>query len=252
MKDAAIILEHISKSYRLSHQPYSSLKGILLSMFRYRRRIEVHQALDDVNLVIRQGETVGLIGVNGSGKSTLLAIIARVIRPSAGRVQVNGRVAPLLQLGVGFHPDLTGVENVYFNGIILGLTRQQIAEHLPSIVRFAELEEFIDTPVRAYSSGMVLRLGFAVAVHTDPEIILMDEVLAVGDEAFQHKCLRKMQEFQREGRTILLVSHDMNQLRQVATRVVWLHQGRIMADDDTDKVIAQYLEFAAEMEKQKL
>lgn len=250
MKDAAVVLEHISKSYRLSHQPYSSLKGILLSLFRYRRRIEVHQALQDVDLTIWRGETVGLIGVNGSGKSTLLGVIARVIRPTAGRVQVKGRVAPLLQLGVGFHPDLTGLENVYFNGIILGLTRQQIAERLPSIVRFAELEEFIDTPVRAYSSGMVLRLGFAVAVHTDPEIILMDEVLAVGDEAFQHKCLRKIQEFQHQGRTILLVSHDMNQVRHVATRVVWLHQGRIMADGPTDDVVAQYLQFTAEIEEQ--
>jgi ABC-type polysaccharide/polyol phosphate transport system ATPase subunit len=252
MKDTAILLEHVSKSYRLSHQPYSSLKGILLSMFRYRRRVEVHQALNDVSLTIQHGETVGLIGVNGSGKSTLLAIIARVIRPSAGRVQVNGRVAPLLQLGVGFHPDLTGLENVYFNGIILGLTRQQIAERLPSIIRFAELEEFIDTPVRAYSSGMVLRLGFAVAVHTDPEIILMDEVLAVGDEAFQHKCLRKIQEFQREGRTIVLVSHDMNQVRQVATRTVWLHQGSVMADGATAEVVQRYLTFTAEMEKQAL
>jgi len=252
MKDTAILLEHVSKSYRLSHQPYSSLKGILLSIFRYRRRVEVHQALNDVSLTIQHGETVGLIGVNGSGKSTLLAIIARVIRPSAGRVQVNGRVAPLLQLGVGFHPDLTGLENVYFNGIILGLTRQQIAERLPSIIRFAELEEFIDTPVRAYSSGMVLRLGFAVAVHTDPEIILMDEVLAVGDEAFQHKCLRKIQEFQREGRTIVLVSHDMNQVRQVATRTVWLHQGSVMADGATAEVVQQYLTFTAEMEKQAL
>jgi len=252
MKDTAILLEHVCKSYRLSHQPYSSLKGILLSMFRYRRRIEVHQALNDVSLTIRHGETVGLIGVNGSGKSTLLAIIARVIRPSAGRVQVNGRVAPLLQLGVGFHPDLTGLENVYFNGIILGLTRQQIAERMPSIIRFAELEEFIDTPVRAYSSGMVLRLGFAVAVHTDPEIILMDEVLAVGDEAFQHKCLRKIQEFQREGRTIVLVSHDMNQVRQVATRTVWLHQGSVMADGATAEVVQQYLAFTAEMEKRAL
>jgi ABC-type polysaccharide/polyol phosphate transport system ATPase subunit len=252
MKDTAILLEHVSKSYRLSHQPYSSLKGILLSMFRYRGRVEVHQALNDVSLTIQHGETVGLIGVNGSGKSTLLAIIARVIRPSAGRVQVNGRVAPLLQLGVGFHPDLTGLENVYFNGIILGLTRQQIAERLPSIIRFAELEEFIDTPVRAYSSGMVLRLGFAVAVHTDPEIILMDEVLAVGDEAFQHKCLRKIQEFQREGRTIVLVSHDMNQVRQVATRTVWLHQGSVMADGATAEVVQQYLTFTAEMEKQAL
>jgi ABC-type polysaccharide/polyol phosphate transport system ATPase subunit len=252
MRDVAIALEHVSKSYRLSHQPYSSLKGILLSMFRYRRRIEVHQALNDVSLTIRQGETVGLIGVNGSGKSTLLAIIARVIRPSAGRVQVNGRVAPLLQLGVGFHPDLTGLENVYFNGIILGLTRQQITERLPSIIRFAELEEFIDIPVRAYSSGMVLRLGFAVAAHTDPEIILMDEVLAVGDEAFQHKCLRKIQEFQREGRTILLVSHDMNQVRQVTTRTVWLHQGRIMLDGSTQEVVAQYLSFTAEIEKDTL
>ncbi len=249
MREPAIILEHVSKTYRLSHQPYSSLKGMLLSMFRYRRRVELHPALQDVTLTISRGETVGLIGVNGSGKSTLLAIIARVIRPSAGRVEVNGRVAPLLQLGVGFHPDLTGLENVYFNAIILGLTRQQVAERLPSIVRFAELEEFIDTPIRAYSSGMVLRLGFAVAVHTDPEIILMDEVLAVGDEAFQHKCLRKIQEFQREGRTILLVSHDMNQVRQVASRVVWLHQGRVVADGETEEVVSQYLAFAAHREK---
>lgn len=249
MNEPVILLEHVCKRYRLSHQPYSSLKGILLSMFRYRRRVEMHEALRDVNLTVHRGESLGVIGVNGSGKSTLLSIIARVIRPTSGRVVVNGRVAPLLQLGVGFHPDLTGLENVYFNGIILGMTRQQIAERLPDIVRFAELEEFIDTPVRAYSSGMLLRLGFAVAAHTDAEIILMDEVLAVGDEAFQHKCLHKVQEFQNEGRTILFVSHDMRQIIRVAKRTVWIHQGTIMMEGDTKETIERYIAFTEELQR---
>jgi ABC-type polysaccharide/polyol phosphate transport system ATPase subunit len=166
-----------------------------------------------------------VIGQNGSGKSTLLGLIARVYRPTAGVLEVNGRVAPLLELGAGFHPDLTGLENIYFNGVILGLTRKQIAERLDAIVQFAELEGYIDAPIRTYSSGMLMRLGFAVAAHVDADILLVDEVLAVGDARFQQKCYDKIRQFQREGRTILFVSHDMEAITQVAARALWLGQG---------------------------
>ncbi|MCS7066500.1 MAG: ABC transporter ATP-binding protein [Fimbriimonadales bacterium] len=235
----AIRAEQLTKEFRLTHQPYSSLKGLLLSFLP--RRVEHVVALNAVSFAIRKGETVAIIGQNGSGKSTLLGLIARVYRPTSGMLEVHGRVAPLLELGAGFHPDLTGLENIYFNGVILGLTRKQISERLDAIIRFAELEDYIDAPVRTYSSGMLMRLGFAVAAHVDADILLVDEVLAVGDAHFQQKCYRKIREFQQQGRTILFVSHDMDAVRQVAPRALWLDKGVLRADGDSESVVAQYL-----------
>lgn len=235
----AIRLDNLCKEFLLAHQPYASLKGLLLSFLP--RRVEHLKALQDINLTIRRGETVALIGRNGSGKSTLLGIIARVYRPTSGAVQIEGRVAPLLELGAGFHPDLTGIENVYFNAVIMGLTRKQVSGRLDKIVEFAEIEEYIDAPIRTYSSGMLMRLGFAIAAHVDADVLLVDEVLAVGDAQFQQKCYRKIQEFQQEGRTILFVSHDMDAVRKVASRAVWLNHGMLKADGDTETVIQQYL-----------
>ncbi|MCS7272956.1 MAG: ABC transporter ATP-binding protein [Fimbriimonadales bacterium] len=236
----AIRAENLTKEFKLAHHAYASLKGMLLSFLP--RRIERLVALRNVSFTIRKGETVGIIGQNGSGKSTLLGIIARVYKPTSGTIEVNGRVAPLLELGAGFHPDLTGLENIYFNGVILGLTRKQVAERLDAIVQFAELEGYLDAPIRTYSSGMLMRLGFAIAVHVDADILLVDEVLAVGDARFQQKCYDKILQFQREGRTILFVSHDMEAVRRVAQRVLWLDKGILRADGDAHTVISAYLE----------
>jgi len=235
----AIRAERLTKEFRLAHQPYASLKGLLLSFLP--RRVEHIVALNAISFTIHKGETVALIGQNGSGKSTLLGLIARVYRPTSGILEVHGCVAPLLELGAGFHPDLTGRENIYFNGVILGLTRKQISERLDAIIRFAELEDYIDAPVRTYSSGMLMRLGFAVAAHVDADILLVDEVLAVGDAHFQQKCYRKIRQFQQEGRTILFVSHDMDAVRQIAPRTLWLEKGILRADGDTETVVTQYL-----------
>ncbi|CUU37606.1 MAG: ABC transporter ATP-binding protein [Armatimonadetes bacterium] len=241
--EIAIRAQNLTKEFLLSHQPYSSLKGLLLAFLP--KRMEHIVALKEVSFTIHQGETVGVIGRNGSGKSTLLGIIARVYRPTSGSITVNGRVAPLLELGAGFHPDLTGLENIYFNGVILGLTRRQVAERLPEIIAFAELEDYIDAPIRTYSSGMLMRLGFAIAAHVDADILLVDEVLAVGDARFQQKCYRKIHEFQEQGRTILFVSHDMEAVRQVAQRALWLDKGVLRADGEVNTVIEAYLQEAA-------
>lgn len=236
----AIRAENLTKEFKLAHHAYASLKGLLLSFLP--RRIERLVALQNVSFTIRKGETVGIIGQNGSGKSTLLGVIARVYKPTSGTLEVNGRVAPLLELGAGFHPDLTGLENIYFNGVILGLTRKQVAERLDTIVQFAELEGYIDAPIRTYSSGMLMRLGFAIAAHVDADILLVDEVLAVGDARFQQKCYDKILQFQHEGRTILFVSHDMEAVQRVAQRVLWLDKGILRADGEAHMVINAYLE----------
>ncbi|MCX7992546.1 MAG: ABC transporter ATP-binding protein [Fimbriimonadales bacterium] len=235
----AIRAENLTKEFKLAHHAYASLKGLLLSFLP--KRVEHLVALKQVSFTIHKGETVGVIGQNGSGKSTLLGIIARVYRPTSGELEVNGRVAPLLELGAGFHPDLTGLENIYFNGVILGLSRKQVAERIEAIVQFAELEGYIDAPIRTYSSGMLMRLGFAIAAHVDADILLVDEVLAVGDARFQQKCYDKIQQFQREGRTILFVSHDMEAIQQVAQRALWLDKGVLRADGDTSSVVRDYL-----------
>lgn len=247
---AAIEARGVTKQFRLVRHGYAGIKGKIGAIFKGERpRVEIVTVLDNVSLVVAPGETVALIGRNGSGKSTLLSLLAHVMLPDSGTIlfpasadPAHPRIAPLLEVGAGFHPDLTGIQNVYFNGSILGLTRAQMETRLPEIKAFADLEkdEIYEAPVRTYSSGMFVRLGFAVAVHTDPEIILVDETLAVGDEVFQEKCYARITAFQREGRTIIFVSHDMNAVRRVATRAVWLHQGVIAAEGEVESVIHAY------------
>jgi lipopolysaccharide transport system ATP-binding protein len=197
-------------------------------------------ALKDVSFSVAQGETVGLIGFNGSGKSTALKILSRVTAPTLGEVRVKGRIASLLEVGTGFHPELTGRENIFLNGAILGMTKTEIRKKFDEIVAFSEVEQFIDTPVKRYSSGMYVRLAFAIAAHLEPEILIVDEVLAVGDAAFQQKCLGKMKDVAGEGRTIFFVSHSMEAVRRLCTRGIWLHHGELQMDDVIDAVATAY------------
>ena len=199
------------------------------------------RALEDVSFKVDRGETLGIVGRNGSGKSTTLKLIAGVTAPSSGKVYVTGRVSPLIELGAGFHPDLTGRENVHLNGSILGMNGREIIEQFDAIVEFAELQDFIDTPVKRYSSGMYVRLGFAVAVHSNPEVLLIDEVLSVGDAFFQEKCLAKMHEFQAAGTTIILVSHSAETITSFCDRVMWLDHGRLVSDGPASQVVDEYM-----------
>jgi lipopolysaccharide transport system ATP-binding protein len=198
-------------------------------------------ALSEIGFEVRQGEKIGIIGRNGAGKSTLLKVISRILEPTRGRIRIRGRVASLLEVGTGFHPELTGRENIFFNGAILGMTRAEIKSRFDQIVAFAEVEKFLDTPVKHYSSGMYVRLGFAVAAHLEPEILIVDEVLAVGDAQFQKKCLGKLQEIGREGRTVMFVSHNMSSILQFTDRTILLQSGRILLDGDSETGVMEYL-----------
>jgi ABC-type polysaccharide/polyol phosphate transport system ATPase subunit len=246
----AIEVRGVSKTFYVHRSGYAGIKGKLGAFLKGERpKPEPVIGLRDVNVSIPVGETVALIGRNGSGKSTLLSLLANVMQPDAGTIAFpasadprHPRISPLLEVGAGFHPDLTGKQNVFFNGSIMGLTERQMQGRYDEIVAFADFDkpEYLDAPYRTYSSGMQVRLGFAVAVHTDPEIVIIDEALAVGDEAFQEKCYAKIAEFQREGRTIAFVSHDMDAVRRVATRAVWLNQGQVAADGDVNEAIHTY------------
>ena len=200
-------------------------------------------ALEDITFSIKQGECVAFIGRNGAGKSTTLGLIAQVLKPNKGTVIVNGRVSPLLELGGGFHPDLSGVENIQLNGVLLGLTRKQVKEKLKDIIEFSELSEFIDQPIRTYSSGMMARLGFSVIAHLDPTILLIDEVLAVGDAGFQQKCMAKMKEFKDQGVTMILVSHSTADVEKICTRAIWIDNHRIKMDGPVSEVIPEYKKY---------
>ncbi len=234
----AIRIDQVHKRFRLYHEAAPSLKERVLKLGRLTH--EDFWALRDVSLHIEPGESLGLLGHNGSGKSTLLKCVAGILRPTSGRIQVNGRLAALLELGAGFHPDLTGRENVYLNGSILGFKRAEIDRIFDDIVDFAEIGRFIDNQVKHYSSGMYARLGFAVAVNVDPEILLVDEVLAVGDEAFQRKCLGRIEQFQREGRTILLVTHAADLVRRIADRAAVLDRGELVAVGPPADAVASF------------
>jgi len=229
-------VEHVSKRFSLRHD--RSLKELVFSALQRKKLADTFMALDDVDLTVHAGETVGLIGFNGSGKSTLLKTISGVLFPDSGRVLLRGRVAGLIEVGAGFHPDLSGRENVFLNGAILGMSRAQLEERFDDIVAFSEIEEFIDTEVKYYSSGMFLRLAFAVAVHTDPDIFLVDEILSVGDEPFQKKCLERIRELQAAGRTMIVVSHELEMLERLCTRVVVLRKGRTVFDGDPTEAVA--------------
>lgn len=236
----AILLEGIGVRYRAPSERIRSIKEYTIRWVQGRIKHKEFWALRDVNLSVAPGETMGLIGHNGAGKSTLLKLIARVLRPTSGRVVVRGNVAPLLEFGAGFHSELTGRENVYLNGALLGYSRREMDEKFKRIVDFAELGEFIDAPMRAYSSGMWARLGFAVATDVNPDILIIDEVLQVGDESFQRKSSARMQEFRDRGATILLVSHNMALIEEICHTVAWLHHGRLMEVGDPSAVIQSY------------
>ena len=243
MSEDVIQFRSVSKRFRLHH--HRTLREFVPALLRGQAFSEPFYALRDVSFSVRRGETVGIVGRNGSGKSTVLKLIAGVTAPSSGQVLVRGRVSPLIELGAGFHPDLTGRENIYLNASILGLSNRQIRERFEEIVAFAELGEFIDMPVKRYSSGMYVRLGFAVAVHSDPDILLVDEVLAVGDLAFQEKCLRRMREFQERGVTIVLVSHALELVNLFCQRALWLEGGRLLAEGQPGEVTQLYADSLA-------
>ncbi len=245
--DTAIKVEGVSKRYKLFIDKARTLKESVL--FWQRKRYQELQALENINLEIKQGSTVGLIGRNGSGKSTLLKLLSRIIYPDTGTVTINGKVSTLLELGAGFHPDFTGRENIYLNASILGLTRSEVEERIDDIIAFAELEEFIDNPVRNYSTGMYMRLGFAVAINVDPDILLVDEVLAVGDAAFQSKCQEKIDNFRARGKTIVLVTHDTSQAESLCDYLVWLDNGKIKAKGNPHDVAGAYLDRLSKLEE---
>lgn len=223
--EIAIKIDHVSKLFH--RQKQRTFKELIPALMGGQAAVETFWALQDINLEIKKGETVGIIGPNGSGKSTLLKLIAGVSQPTKGSITVNGRIAPLIELGAGFHPELTGRENVMLNGVILGMTRKEVEAKFEEIVNFAELWEFIDQPVKHYSSGMYLRLAFAVAIHTDPEILLVDEILAVGDEDFQKKCFEKINTLILNKKTIIVVSHNQSQLTSLGCKIVSLAFGTV-------------------------
>ncbi len=251
MSQAVISVEHVSKRFRLQFRGMRTLKSAAMDTLRgvWRRPDRQLWALQDVSFEVKQGECLGLIGGNGAGKSTLLALLAGTMQPTIGRTRVAGKVSSLLELGAGFHPDLTGRENIYLCGSILGLNKRQIAERFDAIVDFAGLADFIDEPVKHYSSGMYIRLGFAVAVEADPDVLLIDEVLAVGDAPFQRKCLHRMDDFRKQGKTMLIISHDLPTIQTISDRILFLDKGRILGDGAPSLIVEQYEKFWRQQNK---
>ena len=234
-----IIVEHVYKSFEIYFDKANSLKEKVL--FWKRNRKEKREVLNDINLTVKNGEAVALIGVNGSGKSTLLKLMTQIIYPDQGKIKVNGKLTSLLELGAGFHQDFTGRENIYFNASIFGLTKQEIDNRIDKIIDFSELGSYIDNPVRTYSSGMYMRLAFAVAINVDADILLIDEVLAVGDQHFQEKCIEKMKDLKRQGKTMVFVTHSLGIVREFCNRAVWLDNGKVKMDGKPDEVIDEYI-----------
>lgn len=237
----SIKVEGVYKSFNIYLDKANSIKESLISFFK-RNRKEKRIVLDGVSLKIKKGEAVALIGTNGSGKSTLLKLMTKIIYPNKGKIVTRGKLTSLLELGAGFHPDFSGRENIYFNASIFGLTKKQIDKRLDKIVEFSELGSYIDNPVRTYSSGMYMRLAFSVAINVDAEILLVDEILAVGDQHFQEKCLEKMKELKKEGKTMVFVTHSMDAVKSLCDRAIWICDGKIKMDGDVDSVIKDYLE----------
>lgn len=239
MAEDTIIVENVSKSFSVYQDKANTIKEKLL--FFKRNKKEKITVLKNINLKIEKGEAVALIGVNGSGKSTLLKLMTKIIYPDTGKIVTNGKLTSLLELGAGFHPDFSGRENIYFNASIFGLTKKEIDERLNDIIAFSELEEFIDNPVRTYSSGMYMRLAFSVAINVDADILLIDEILSVGDQHFQEKCYDKMRELKEQGKTMVFVTHSMDSIRNLCTRAVWLCDGEIKMDGGTNEVVDEYI-----------
>ena len=238
--DIAIKVENVTKSFKLFYDKPSTLKERLV--FWNKKKAEEHTVLKDISLNIKKGETVALIGVNGSGKSTLLKLMTKIIYPTKGKITTNGKLTSLLELGAGFHPDFTGRENIYFNAAIFGLTKQEIDNRLDKIIEFSELGEFIDSPVRTYSSGMYMRLAFSVAINVDAEILLIDEILGVGDQHFQEKCFAKLEELRDSDKTIVIVSHSLDSLKKICKRAIWIYDGIVKMDGKTNEVFEKYLD----------
>ncbi len=242
-EEVVIKVSDVSKNFNVYYDKANTLKERVI--FFHRNKMEVRKVLKHINLEIKKGETVALIGVNGSGKSTLLKLLTKIIYPNGGNIEINGKLTSLLELGAGFHPDFSGRENIYFNASIFGLNKAEIDRRIDDIIAFSELGEYIDNPIRTYSSGMYMRLAFAVAINVDADILLIDEVLAVGDQHFQEKCLNKMKELKSEGKTMVFVSHSMDAVKFLCDRAIWLYQGEIRKDGKTEKVIEEYLEECA-------
>ena len=243
MNDAIIKCTAVYKNFPMYHHFSGGIKNLL---FHFPTAIKSMRkrhftALENIDLEISSGETIGIIGNNGAGKSTILGLLAGVLKPTSGQINIEGRVAPLLELGAGFHLELSGRENILLNGILLGMLKREVEEKSDAIIEFSELEEFIDQPIRTYSSGMLARLGFSVAVHCDPDILLVDEVLAVGDQDFQNKCIKKMLGFKEIGKTIVFVSHHVEEIRRVCDRVIWIENKKIRLNDVSEKVLVEYL-----------
>jgi ABC-type polysaccharide/polyol phosphate transport system ATPase subunit len=252
----AITLSHVTKVYQRYNRrrQFATLKSALLSgsLIRDLKPDDTFAAVRDVSFTVPAGRTLGVIGRNGSGKSTLLKLVAGITKPSDGRVDVQGRISALIELGAGFHPEISGRENVFINGIMLGLSKKEVGRRFDEIVDFAELREFIDAPVKNYSSGMYMRLGFAVAIHVDPDVLLVDEVLAVGDEGFTHKCLDKFAEFKRRGKTILLVTHSLGLVERFCDEALWMDGGTMRAMGDPKRVVGAYITDVESSEEQHL
>lgn len=239
-----IIVDDVYKTFNVYLDKANTIKEKLLFLFS-RNRKEKREVLKGINLKIKEGEVVALIGTNGSGKSTLLKLMTKIIYPNKGKVETFGKLTSLLELGAGFHPDFSGRENIYFNASIFGLTRKEIDNRLEDIIEFSELRDFIDNPVRTYSSGMFMRLAFAVAINVDADILLIDEILSVGDEHFQKKCFNKMRELKEQGKTMVFVTHNMNAVNELCDRAVWLYNGKIKMDGDTKEVVNEYIKVTA-------
>lgn len=253
--DLAIQFTGVTKSFAMAAgNPQSVLEMLISLVTRRDQRSEpkLLEAIKTFNLDIKRGETIGFVGTNGSGKSTLLKLATKIIYPSTGTITVNGRVSALLELGAGFHVDLTGRENIYMNGSLLGLTQEEIAEKFEEIVDFSELHDYIDVPVKHYSSGMYMRLAFSIAIHVDPDILFIDEILAVGDQAFQNKCFDRIHDLQRTDMTILIVSHDLRSMQNLCDRLVWINQGVKMAEGDPREVLAEYMAFTRKLEQSRI
>ncbi len=234
----AIKVENMSKNFVIYGDKANTLKEKIIRLGKSKK--EVKEVLKNINLTINKGESVALIGVNGSGKSTLLKLMTKIIYPTSGKVSINGKLTSLLELGAGFHQDFSGRENIYFNASIFGLSRDEIDKRVDEIIKFSELEEYIDNPIRTYSSGMYMRLAFSVAINVDADILLIDEILAVGDQHFQDKCLNKMLELKKQGKTMVFVSHSVSSVKFLCDRAVWLNNGKIQMDGKTDDVLKEY------------
>ena len=248
-EEYSIEVENVKKSFRVYHDKGFTLKEA--SLFKKRRSYEIRNVIDGLSFKVKRGEAVALVGHNGCGKSTTLKMLTRIIYPDSGNITMRGRVSSLLELGAGFHADMTGRENIFINAAIFGLTHREIEERLDDIIAFSELEEFIDNPVRTYSSGMYMRLAFAVAINVDADILLIDEILVVGDAAFQVKCFNRLREILGNGTTIVLVSHSTRQIEQLCDRCIWLHEGKVKADGKPSEITPLYLDFIAKRGEDK-